>query len=389
MLKYILLLPLALLVYGCCNPAAAVPHTARVEKEETLELDSDKCTLENEFLYLTLFPGISGGIENISIKNQNLPLLWGGKLLQISSGPLIVRPSASGVLFMEKFWRGSDGEIISNMEIRNHTGNSVTLYCPEYGSSNAAMFRSVTLEKNALAVNFDVQVKFNKPPRKGYFSPWLNLMPAGEIEWIAAIPAVGGDAINGLGMKTDFPATGIYRGGWHGPNTYFTPERNWIAVSAPRKNVALALVHNYDKSKSTFYSWKGRLDNKIGRTIEIIMPELELNKELRGQYSYRLLIFPGISDLKEIIGDTAVEYRQQGKNLILRFCSVSKQPAQNVELCLTEKNKAPVVLGNYTLPPLNPGKVAELSFELPTEKFDGIISGKLGEQKFSILPVIR
>lgn len=381
-------LTLFLTASGCTSAYPEVEHDAGMEKVEISELALGKLILENNHLQVTLFPDVNGGIENVTLKEKSLPLLWGGKLEEVSYGPLVVYPQASGVLFVEKFWKGGDG-IISNMLVKSCSPDSVVLYCPEYGRHSAAVTRKITVEKDALAIHFDVDVKFSKMPSKGYFSPWLNLMPSGDIDWVAAIPALGGEVVNGLNMKTDFPATGIYRGGWHGPNTYFTPARNWIAVSSPGKNTALALISKYDRSQCTFYSWKGNYSGKTGRTVEIIMPELILDKDLCGSYQYMLAVFPGISDLREIINDTAIEYHLQGKKLNMRFCSVRNVPAQQLEIFVTVDGNIPVSLGKKQLPELNAGKVTEVKFDLPEEKFSGTISGSLNGEQFTILPVIR
>ncbi|MBR2720407.1 MAG: hypothetical protein IKB74_03635 [Lentisphaeria bacterium] len=388
MAKFIALFCLFVFVAGCSCPATKVKHTATEEKEELLELASDRHTVESRFFKLTLFPGVSGGIENIVLKGQNTPLLWGGKLVQVSNGPLVVRPQAFGVLFSEKFWRAD--EVISNMKVQKTAADSVTLYCPEYGTSSAELVRHITLGKDELSVNFKVDVKFLKEPRKGYSSPWLNLMPARDMDWVTALPGRGNEAVNGLGTKTYFPATAIYRGGVKGggQNTYFAPARAWAAVSSAKKGVAVAIIHDYPLEKCTLYSWKGHYEGTVGRTIEFILPELKLDKELRGSWNYRLLIFPRITDLREICNDTAIEYRQNGKMLTMRFCPVRKVPAQKVELFLNEKGKT-TALGAKTLAALDAGKVGELTFELPQDKLSGTISGTLNGKPFSILPVIK
>lgn len=386
MTRYIALFFLCSFIAGCSCPAMKVKHTAMEEKEELLELASDRHTIESRFFKLTLFPGVSGGIENIVLKGQNTPLLWGGKLVQVSNGPLVVRPQAFGVLFAEKFWRA--GDALSYMQVQKGNADSVTLYCPDYGTSSVELIRHITLGKDELTVNFKVDVKFLKEPRKGYTSPWLNLMPARDMDWVAALPGRGNEAVNGLGTKTYFPATGIYRTGLDGPNTYFAPARAWTAVSSAKKGVALALIHDYPLEKCTLYSWKGHYEGTVGRTIEFILPELKLDKELRGSWNYRLLIFPGITDLREICNDIAIEYRQNGKMLTMRFGSVRKVPAQKVELFLTENGKN-TALGVKTLAALDAGKVGELTFELPQEKPSGTISGTLNGKPFSILPVIK
>ena len=389
MKKAALFLPLLLLASGCIADRPPVKHSAREEKEEVLILESDRHIIENNLFRLSLYPGLCGGIENITLKNGNIPLLWGGKQEQITRGPLIVYPKATGVLFMEKFWR-CDDSIISNMVVKESTPDSVTLYCPEYGSLSAELTRKVTLEKDALAVRFDVDVKFSSSPREGYTSPWLNLMPSGEVKWVAAIPTVGGDAVNGLGNRTDFPATGIYRGGWHGPNTYFAPERNWIAVSAPAEKAAMALLFTCDKRKSTFYSWySSNFGGKECRTIEVIMPQLALNEKFAGSYSYTLAVFPGISDLREIIGETAVEVKVDGKLVDLSFSAYRAVPARKVTLNITPAGKASVALGNAELPALIPGKAHTLRFQLPETGMKGRFSGTLGSEKFELLDVIR
>ena len=383
------LLALLLLAAGCTPDHPAVKHSVRMDKEEILTLASDRSVIENEIFRLSLYPGLSGGIENITLKKSNIPLLWGGKLLQITRGPLIVYPQASGVLFQEKFWRGNDG-IISNMTVKESTPDSITLYCPEYGSMSAELTRKVTLEKDAFAVNFDVNVKFRTQPRQGYTAPWLNMMPSGEVKWVAAIPTVGGDAVNGLGNKTDFPATGIYRGGWHAPNTYFAPERNWIAVSAPAENVAVALLFKDDRKKCTFYSWfSNNFGGKVCRTIEVIMPQLVLDKNLAGSYSYKLAVFSGISDLREIIGETAMELKINDKEAILTFSAYKAAPARKVTLKITQPGKAPIALGMADLPALVPGKAHKLTFKLPEAGMKGKFSGTLGSEKFELLDVIR
>ena len=387
MFKRIALFSLCLLIAGCSCPAVKkVNNNAKEEKEELLELASDRHSIENRFFKLTVFPAVSGGIEDIVLKDKQTSLLWGGKLVQVANGPLVVRPQAFGVLFAEKFWRA--GDALSFMQVQKGSADAVTLYCSEYGTSSAELIRNITLGKDELSVNIKVDVKFLQTPRKGYTSPWLNLMPSRNADWVAALPGLGNNAVNGFGTKTYFPATGIYRGGLDGPNTYFAPARPWTAVSSAKKSVALAMIHDYPLEKCTLYSWKGNFEGTVGRTIEFILPELELDKELRSSWNYRLLVFPDITDLREICNDTAIEYRQNGKILTMRFCSVRKVPAQKVELFLNENGRK-ISLGTKTLAALEAGRVGELDFELPQDKLSGTLSGTLGGKAFDILPVIR
>lgn len=385
-----IILPLMMLALAGCNTRQApeIKHTALPETFAHQELASDKKQIENEYLKLTFFPQICGGVENITLKDQNLPLLWGGTLVKFSNGPLMVYSQATGVLFNEKLWRHNDA-IISNMELRKITPDSATLYCYEYGAYAAELLRNITLEKDALCVNFDVALKFKSAPKAGYTSPWLNLMPSGDISWVAAIPAKGGDAVNSLGQRTDFPATGIYRGGWHGPNTYFAPVRRWVAVSSPEKRVALALIQNNPPEKCTLYSWIGRLGKKTGRTIEFILPGVTLDKNLSGSYHYQLAIFPGITDLREIIGNTAVGLELKGNELLFTFSVCRETPARKVVINYAPAGKKATQLLSAEIPRLKPGSSCTLSCKVPAGySAEGLISGTLGKENFELLKVI-
>ena len=123
--------------------------------------------------------------------------------------------------------------------------------------------------------------------------------------------------------------------------------------------------------------------------IQVTLIRFDLDKELCSSYQYMLAVFPGISDLREIVNDTAIEYLVKGNKLNIRFCSVRTVPAQPLEIFVTADGKAPVSLGKKQLPALNAGKVCEVTFDLPEEKISGMISGSLNGEKFTILPVIR
>ena len=185
---------------------------------------------------------------------------------------------------------------------------------------------------------------------------------------------MGGDRINGLGQRTDFPATGIYRSGRFGPNTFFTPARRWIAVSSAEKKISLALIHDVERT-CTMYSWQGIMEGRPARTIEFIFPDpAKKGNEVR-RYRYRLAVFPGIGDLREIVQDTALETRPV--------------TARSIRVGIRRGGEEMVLKGADSIPALPPGKIVEAAFELPDGPGDGEIAVTWGEESFTLLNEIE
>ncbi len=377
-----------LLASGCA--VDEVKHTAQEERVLHEEITTSRVVMENEFLSLSLFPELSGGVQNVVWKKDNLPLLCGGKYVRISEGPLRVRPAATGVLFYEKFWAASNVGLTA-MEVKKQSDNYVELFAPIYDIQPASLTRKITLAPNSLIVNFEVELLLQ--PGTRYVStngirPWLNLLTSKEIQWQVAIPGKGGNQVNGMGQKTDFPATGIYRTGAFGPNTFFTPARNWVAVSSKENNISLALIHDVKKS-CTIYSWYGLHEGKTARTIEFIFPDPAAKLTGDRRYSYRMAIFPGIGDLREICQDTAIEPIREDGKLTLRFSPARVVKGQTLSVKVAANGKTIALKGTDAVPELKPGKLFDAVFELPSEFAKGEISVTWGENTFTLLEEVN
>lgn len=378
----------SLLISGCA--VDGVKHTALEEKVVREEITSRLVVLENEFLRLSLFPELSGGVQNVVWKKDNLPLLRGGRFVRISEGPLLVRPAADGVLFMEKVWEAANVGL-TDMEVKKHTSGYVELFAPNFDVQPASLTRRITMEPGSLLIKFDVDFIPHSGTR--YIStrgirPWLNLLTSQDIAWKVAIPGKGGDQVNGMGQKTDFPATGIYRTGNFGPNTFFTPARNWVAVSSPEKSISLALIHDVKKT-CTIYSWYGIHNNRPARTIEFIFPDPAAKLTGDRRYSYRMAIFPGIGDLREICQDTAIEPIREDGKLTLRFSPARVVKGQTLSVKVAANGKTIALKGTDAVPELKPGKLFDAVFELPSEFAKGEISVTWGENSFTLLEEVN
>ena len=369
-----------------------VQNTARDEQEEKVQLDTSRVTLQNKWLTLWICPELNGGIENVLWKERNLPLLWGGGLQWQSYGPLFARPIATGVLFQEKFW-GQAFAGQTPMVQQSCNAQELTLYSDTYESLPIKLIRRISLPSGELAIHFEVKIHgcSQQSLRNVKFLPWLNLLPSGDIDWNAVIPALGGDVVNGLGQKTALPATGIYRHGGSSPNAFFASARQWIAVSSPKEKLSMALVHDYDNAGCTMYSWQGKLEGKNARTIEFILPEF---KAANGNaeffcYRYRLLVFPGLGDLREICDDTGIEMQRDGQTLRLKFVATKRQAAAPITLEILQDKSKPISLGTRQLPELQPAVCQELFFELPADSVPTGIVGHWGTRRFELLNLVQ
>ncbi len=384
-----LILSATIFAAGCiCTDE--VKHTAKNEYVLREEMSSSKIFIENEFLKVSLLPELSGGVENVVLKSSSLPLLRGGAYILYSQGPLFVHPTASGVLYNEKFWNHSNPGL-TRMQTRIKTDSKVSFYASTYDIQPAALQRDITVLPDSTIIRFDVVYTPHAGTKyitKGRIQPWLNLLASLEINWKAVIPGKGGLQVNGLGQKTDFPKTGIYRKGTFGPNTFFTPARNWVAVTSEEKQLSLALIHDQAKT-CTIYSWQGLHENRFARTIEFIFPDSAENANDVRKYSYKMAVFNGIGNLQDIVQDTAIESRRENGKLIIRFSSARNVKAQKLAVSSKINGKTTALKGTDKLPALKTGKVVEAVYELPETLAKGELTVTWGEESFTLLEEVK
>ena len=389
-MKKLLALPFAALFAAGCICTDEVKHTAQNEYVLREEMSASKIYIENEFLKVSLLPELSGGVENVVLKSSTLPLLRGGAYILYSQGPLFVHPTASGVLYTEKFWDHANPGL-TKMQMRAKTGSMVSFYAPTYDIQPAALQRDITVLPGSTIVKFDVTYTPHEGTKyitKGRIQPWLNLLASLDINWKAVIPGKGGLQVNGLGQKTDFPETGIYRKGTFGPNTFFTPARNWVAVTSAEKQVSLAIIHDQEKT-CTIYSWQGLHENRFARTIEFIFPDSAKSANDIRKYSYKIAVFTGIGDLQDIVQDTAIESRKENGRLILRFSSARNVEAQKLAVSCKLNGKVTALKGTDKLPALKTGKVVEAVYELPETLAKGELTVTWGKDSFTLLEEVK
>ena len=387
-MKYKYLYPFlsALLVAGCAPLAeppiedTSVPIGKKVEP-----FAIEHRTIGNELLQVTTLPGAMGGIENITLRDGNRPLLWGAEYQRTNYGALFEQKLIKGNIFIELFWDGSLSANLVPVKTVRHRPDMVEFFAEYYGDTQLSLKREISLEPQCSVINIKATaVNRAQTPQK--LRPWLDILPrTGEMRRI--LPVLGNVQQTVLGGAEIMPQTGVYS-----PtgdlNNFLAPARPWIAARLEKEDVILVLqLEAQDVKQCAVYFWNGALWLKPAHTVEFILNECVLPVGGSFSYRYRIGIFTGMKDLVECVGDYGIDLAVEGKVLTLTLGVLRPTTSEQIAVEITDKQGKTFALPAQMSGKLFPGKASSLRFALP-DGVDGTactFTVVIGKEKYPLL----
>jgi len=214
--------------------------------------------------------------------------------------------------------------------------------------------------------------------------PWFNVVPENSDRSFLMVPLRGGIKENALGSCHH--SNESYVGA--GQPGLLPPARNWMATVYPDQQLVFAIVIPREQifPDGSFYTWWGMLnDGSNCKTMDVIYNAKQLDPGENYPFSIQFMIFSGLSNIREIAGNTAVDCMVSKKDELheIEMFLAPSRPLPPGEFTLKINGK---VAHRMVLPKLNPGNAFSYSFTCPplTDKCE--IGGVLpGGAEFTLL----
>ena len=340
--------------------ALTVNCWGKIEVESTKICDLPAKMIQNKYLRFTIIPSANGRISSLVLRhNKNEMLLnYFEKRKQIDPLlPEMVFGNSGG--FKEWLWQKKWKNIPnSNMTITNSNITekkaSFTLFSPKYMSSAIQFIKTYSVQNYALEIEMDMNLK-NVGAKNENFSLWINIIPNGNIENdYSIIPVAGNSPLTNkratLTAKKD--ELRIF-GQKNSTDKFIAAGAVWNARYFKKINtIMLFSVTNLKDIRpgGMFYMWQGRIDGKKVVTQEAILSPLKLVPNREKKYKVKLMIFPGMSMLNALSGNTAIHVENKKREMVFTMNSTSSQPERILKVVFGNNSKKIVV------PAMQPGK---------------------------------
>lgn len=340
---------------------------------KTQDSDAEKCTLKNRYLELNFIPGSMGRLSSIKYRPSCFEMLIPYETETAKENPLFSPSKDNSRGIRELYWGLSLMGAMTPMQIEKKDSETLIFYSPCYGNTESSLHRKVCLDDNSTCISFETEIQ-NRSNKTALYSLWFNIVPACNEGFTPVIPSKGGNVTVNK-RKYFWSEDDSLLGGGNNLETFVSPARPWIAFAMPSEKLVLAFSSSQEAlgGDGFFYSWQGLSNGKNIKTIEIIMNGGELPPDAKKTYTYSLLIFPGLTSIKEICSDTGIDAsvaEDDGKIKV----TVSLSPAKNMlperfEIYFKDLDGTKIDGSFFDLQELPPGKVKELNFEVPVKKF--------------------
>jgi len=388
-MKYgMLLLPLLALT-GCYSEC-------RLEPSELSGTESR--VLSNRYLRAEVVPAVCGAVVSLQYRPTGVFLTepFEYSIRKIDLLPDQASANAAG----SRTWLWKEKNMLcSRFTVQGESSGpdlcETVLSARYYQGTPVTLERRIRLERNSSALK--LFLTFRNPGKKECtVIPWENGVMQLNPERMdnVLIPGRGGvDRIGEYGVqRLERDRIFVDDATVHAKEVKIAPARNWIA----RRNTAspLILAVRTDMKnllpEGFLYAWKMQGNSPV-HTMEIIFSPFPLKSGAEKTLEVDYLIFQGLTDLKEICGDTGIDCRVTDSKIRFFLCGARPVAADTLSVVLKSSGGREIVLGNAKIPSLTPGDVETFSFDLPSLLAGEYrIGGTFGSgKKFTLLdPVV-
>ena len=318
-----------LLLAGCAAPEQA--RIIRKNPSVTIELP-ETVALSNGYLEAAFAPGSMGRMTNLKVKG--IELLQRFERNVLSGNPLFAPRDCNVYGFRELLWRVPMAPLDLPVTLESKSQNSIVFSSKSYGNTPLSLKRKVTLRPGTTAI--DIEAEFtNRGPKPYTYSLWLNLLPRHPFS--PQIPLADG-------IKREFKLG----------NNFHPAGADWTAAGADTADTVLAVTWNpgdmlpdgrfYVHGATTF------------RTFEAIMGTRTLKKDESRLHAYKILVFPKMTQINALFGETAVASVKIKEGYKLIFCAASPAAERKVKIAFYGSLK------DLTVPSLKTGEKFEVSY---------------------------
>jgi hypothetical protein len=377
-------------VYGTDNIKSQAVETIRQK------IDYRVVFLQNKYLKLKFIPEVMGRLTQIEYLPDSCKLLMPFAGMKVAYDPIFSRVESNGMGFRDLFWgaRGLTGAMNSMKTVVNRSKGEISFFSNNYGPLPISLHRTVKLPENSTIFEITSKVLKHDSGKNLKLAPWYNLVPGGPETGVLTIPARGG--VRNLNATACHYCTEDTLLTGSKDINFVAPARNWVATCYPKAKLVFAIIvpQNLLESDGLFYFWSGKIEGRNVRTMEIILRQKTLKAGSSYTYSCRLGVFPGLSSVKEICNNTAIDCRvRELRNyweIELDLCPGQELSAgrMKIELRPTKGQGAVITVGEVDLKNLPATKVKSLKLRLlkevvPSGRYR--ISGTLHNNRFELL----
>ena len=321
----------ALLLIAGCSSHRSSQRFIRKNPTETIELP-ETVSVNNGLLQAEFAPGSMGRMT--SLKYGKLELLERFERTVLSGNPLFAPRNSNVYGFRELLWRVPIAPLDLPVKLESKTEDSITFSAKSYGNTPLSLWRQVRLRPGTTVI--DITAKFTNTGIAPYtFSFWLNLLP--KHPFSPQIPLADG-------IKKEFKLG----------NNFHPAGADWTAAKVDTADTILAVTWNKKDMfpDGRFYVHGATTFN----TFEAILGQRKLKKNESRTYNYKILVFPGMTQINALFGETAVASIKTKAGYKLLFCAASPAAERKVKIAFYGSLK------NLTIPALKTGEKFEVNY---------------------------
>ena len=371
LVKYLFLMPLLAIAGGASGSAPC-------KMSKTKAYGIPAVSMENSFLKLTVLPDSNGRIANIKYIPADTELLRPYREERKVIDPLLPKMISSN-LGGYKEWLWGVRPIYNTMKIVGLKSApkriELGLDCKYYMSKLLDLKRNIILNRDSSSILIKTRLK-NIGKKAQDVKLWVNTIPDTTVKTGSTVyPVKGGvkfiDRYSTLYSKEDC----LHKFRDNAESNFFaTVAQPWCARVFEDKNFVMvySFATQNNSSDMMFYSWKGKSDGIPCITIETIYPSIKLQPGKTAEYTTKVMVFKGLSNISGLCGDVAIDCEvQQEKDEIQAFLtlvSCRKLAANKLRLWLVDSKtnrrvKSSVITKQVAA--LQPGDKMKVCFTFP------------------------
>ena len=343
----------ALLLIAGCNSPRSSARFIRKNPAEIIELP-ETVSVNNGLLQAEFAPGSMGRMT--SLKCGKLELLERFERNVLSGNPLFAPRNCNVYGFRELLWRVPIAPLDLPIKLESRTEDTITFSARSYGNTPLSLLRQVRLRPGTTIV--DITAKFTNTGMAPYtFSLWLNLLP--KHPFSPQIPLSDG-------IKREFKLG----------NNFHPAAADWTAAKVDTADTVLAVT--WDK-RDMFPDGRFYVHGATTfRTFEALLGQRTLKKNESRTYNYKILVFPGMTQINALLDETAVASIKTKEGYKLLFCAASPAAERKIKIAFYGSLK------DLTVPALKTGEKFEVIY--PDEPERIILPNKKEVKIFSSSP---
>ena len=352
MKRLFFLLSALFLIAGCNSPRSSA-RIIRKNPTETIELP-ETVSVTNGHLQAEFAPGSMGRMT--SLKYGKPELLERFERNVLSGNPLFAPRNCNVYGFRELLWRVPIAPLDLPVKLESKTKDSITFSARSYGNTPLSLLRQVRLRPGTTVI--DITAKFTNTGIAPYtFSLWLNLLP--KHPFSPQIPLSDG-------IKREFKLG----------NNFHPAAADWTAAKVDTADTVLAVT--WDK-RDMFPDGRFYVHGATTfRTFEAILGQRTLKKNESRTYNYKILVFPGMTQINALLDETAVASIKTKEGYKLLFCAASPVAERKVKIAFYGSLK------DLTIPALKTGEKFEVTYSDEPERI--VLPSKKEVKIFSSSP---